>query len=88
MSNRVHLVLRIDQQAALAWETIEVSALWNRLFGGNPLVRSFVAGEQLSEAQARTLASSQRRLKQLCNGNKRIRGLDCAIQHQLTQDKT
>jgi REP element-mobilizing transposase RayT len=51
MSNHVHLVLQVDQQAALDWQPREVGERWTRLFGGNPLVRSFVAGERLSEAQ-------------------------------------
>jgi REP element-mobilizing transposase RayT len=51
MSNHVHLVLRIDQQRALDWDAREVGRRWTELFGGSPLVRSFVAGERLSEAQ-------------------------------------
>jgi len=34
------------------------------------------------------VASSLRRLKQLCRENRRIRRLERAIQHQLTQDQT
>ena len=51
MSNHVHLVLRVDQQRALDWDAREVGQRWTRLFGGSPMVRSFVAGERLSEAQ-------------------------------------
>lgn len=51
MSNHVHLVLSVDQDQALGWDEREVGRRWTRLFGGNPLVRSFVAGERLSEAQ-------------------------------------
>ena len=51
MSNHVHLVLSVDQQSALDWDDREVAARWMKLFGGIPLVRSFAAGEKLSEAQ-------------------------------------
>lgn len=51
MSNHVHLVLRVQQDAALAWDDREVAERWLKLFGGRPLLRSFVAGENLSEAQ-------------------------------------
>ena len=51
MSNHFHAVLSVDQERALEWEPEEVARRWTKLFGGNPLVRSFVAGERLSEAQ-------------------------------------
>src|SRR6056297_3084479 len=51
MSNHVHLVLCVQQDVALDWDDQEIARRWLKLFGGKPLVRSFVAGEQLSEAQ-------------------------------------
>ena len=51
MSNHFHAILSVDQERALEWEPEEVARRWMKLFGGNPLVRSFVAGERLSEAQ-------------------------------------
>ena len=51
MSNHFHAILSVDQARALDWEPEEVARRWMKLFGGNPLVRSFVAGERLSEAQ-------------------------------------
>jgi len=42
---------RSTHQAASDRESIEVGRRRTRLFGGNPLVCSFVAGERLSEAQ-------------------------------------
>ena len=51
MSNHCHLVLSVDQSRALAWDDREVARRWMKLFGGLPLVRSFAAGEKLSEAQ-------------------------------------
>jgi len=51
MSNHAHLVLAVQQDVAAAWEDKEVATRWLKLFGGKPLVRSFVAGEKLSEAQ-------------------------------------
>jgi len=52
MSNHLHLVVRMDQDRALQWSDREVAERWLKLFGGNPLVRSFLAGsEALSAAQ-------------------------------------
>ena len=51
MSNHCHLVLSVDQERALGWDDREVARRWMKLFGGTALVRSFAAGEQLSEAQ-------------------------------------
>lgn len=55
MSNHFHVVLAVDQQQALDWEPEEVARRWTKLFGGNSLVRSFVAGERLSDAQRSTV---------------------------------
>lgn len=66
MSNHLHLVLCVQQDQALAWDDREVGRRWMVLFGGNALVRSFVAGEALSEAQLdiayRKIAEYRRRL--------------------------
>lgn len=51
MSNHLHLVLSVDQERALEWDDREIAQRWMILFGGTPLVRSFAAGESLSEAQ-------------------------------------
>ena len=51
MSNHVHLVLCVQQDVALDWDDPEIARRWLKLFGGKPLIRSFVAGEKLSEAQ-------------------------------------
>ena len=51
MSNHCHLVLLVDQSRALSLDDREVARRWTKLFGGLPLVRSFAAGETLSEAQ-------------------------------------
>ena len=51
MSNHCHLVLSVDQSRALSWDDREVARRWMKLFGGMAVVRSFAAGEELSEAQ-------------------------------------
>ncbi|NKI36283.1 transposase [Wenzhouxiangella sp. XN79A] len=52
MSNHLHLVVRMDQERAAKWSDEEVAERWLQLFGGNPLVRSFLSGsESLSRAQ-------------------------------------
>ena len=56
MSNHCHLVLSVDQERALAWDDREVARRWTKLFGGLPLVRSFAAGEKLSDAQLAAVA--------------------------------
>ena len=57
MSNHAHLVLSVQQDIALAWDDKEVATRWLKLFGGKPLVRSFVADEKLSEAQLSAVSS-------------------------------
>ena len=61
MSNHFHLVLSVDQARALGWDDREVARRWMRLFGGLPLVRSFAAGETLSDAQ---LAAADLRIRE------------------------
>ncbi|HMB39603.1 MAG TPA: transposase [Wenzhouxiangellaceae bacterium] len=57
MSNHFHLVLSVDQARALGWDDREVATRWTHLFGGIPLVRSFAAGEKLSDAQLAAVKS-------------------------------
>jgi len=57
MSNHVHLVLCVQQDVALNWDEREVAERWLKLFGGKPLLRSFVAGEKLSDAQSSAVLS-------------------------------
>ena len=56
MSNHCHLVLSVDQSRALGWDDREVARRWMKLFGGMALVRSFAAGEKLSEPQLAAVA--------------------------------
>ena len=51
LSNHYHLVLHIDEQTALEWSDMEVARRWTWLFTGPALVRAFVAGQKLTEAQ-------------------------------------
>jgi len=57
LSNHTHLVLCVQQDRALGWDDREVAQRWLRLFDGNPLVRSFVAGQNLSGAQCSAVSS-------------------------------
>ncbi|MBL38709.1 MAG: transposase [Xanthomonadales bacterium] len=57
MSNHLHVVLCVDQAEALEWDEHEVAKRWLALFGGTPLMRSFVAGEKLSDAQLSAVSS-------------------------------
>lgn len=51
LSNHYHLILHIDEQRALEWDDLEVARRWTRLFTGPALVRAFIAGQELSQAQ-------------------------------------
>ncbi|HMB40071.1 MAG TPA: transposase [Wenzhouxiangellaceae bacterium] len=64
MNNHTHLVLCVQQDVALAWSDKEVAARWLKLFGGKPLVRSYVAGEQLSQAQLSAVSSMIKRYRE------------------------
>lgn len=57
MSNHVHLVLCVQKDVALAWDNRDVAARWLNLFGGKPLLRSYVADENLSDEQASAVPS-------------------------------
>ena len=55
MSNHVHLVLFVDQEAADNWEPLEVAIRWHRLFNGSLLSQRFIDGDALSRAELQTL---------------------------------
>lgn len=68
LSNHYHLVLHIDEQSALEWDEMEVARRWTRLFTGPPLVRAFVAGQELSPAQRQVVRNRiQEYRKRLCD---------------------
>jgi hypothetical protein len=54
----------VQQDDALAWDDKEVATRWLKLFGGKPLVRSFVAGENISEAQLSAVSSMIERYRE------------------------
>ncbi len=56
MSNHYHVVLRADMERAESWSDDEVLERWRRLFKGPELVRMYMDGEFLSEAEHRYLA--------------------------------
>ncbi|TQE99683.1 MAG: transposase [Spiribacter salinus] len=64
MSNHAHLVLCVQQDFALDWDDREIARRWLKLFGGKPLVRSFVAGEKLSEAQKSAVSALLERYRE------------------------
>lgn len=43
MSNHYHVVVRVDQDRALAWSRDEVLERWSQLFSGNPVVKQYLA---------------------------------------------
>jgi REP element-mobilizing transposase RayT len=47
MSNHYHVVLRIDRDQALRWETTEVIRRWHHLFTGHPFTERYLAGGSL-----------------------------------------
>jgi len=101
---RVHEPVSLDQIIAVVATTLDCnrSEVYQSVRGRQNLARMMVAhfahrtGQMTYREIAAVLkmnhysavASSLRRLKQLCRENKRIRRLENAIQHQLTQDQT
>ena len=63
MSNHLHVVLCVDQEQALTWDDPEVARRWLALFGGTPLVRSYLAGEKLADAQLSAVSSLIRKYR-------------------------
>ena len=51
MSNHYHLVLWVNEARAFEWSDLEVAERWTELFSGPAMVQSFVAGDDLGEAQ-------------------------------------
>ena len=68
LSNHYHLVLHIDEQSALEWDEMEVARRWTRLFTGPAVVRAFIAGQELSQAQQQVARNHiQDYRKRLCD---------------------
>jgi len=68
LSNHYHLVVHIDEQAAIEWSDLEVAQRWTRLFTGPALVRAFVAGQTLTASQQEVVAKQVREYRsRLCN---------------------
>ena len=68
LSNHYHLVLHIDEQAALKWTDLDVARRWTRLFTGPTLVRAFVAGQTLSAEQQQVVRNHVHEYRnRLCN---------------------
>ncbi|WP_303905248.1 transposase [Thiohalomonas denitrificans] len=55
MSNHYHLVLHVDREAAMEWDSSEVLRRWHALFSGNELTRRFERGETLLPAELRVV---------------------------------
>ncbi len=51
MSNHYHVVLHINQPAAMSWSDMEVVRRWHRLFKGNLFSQRFCRGETLRESE-------------------------------------
>jgi REP element-mobilizing transposase RayT len=54
LSNHYHLVLRIDQEQAHGWTTVQVAERWGKLFNLPRLVARYLRAEIHSEAEANT----------------------------------
>jgi len=51
MSNHYHVVLRVDQDLALAWSDSEVIERWTGLFSAPVLIQRYLRGEAATEAE-------------------------------------
>ena len=68
LSNHYHLVVHIDEQAALEWSELEVAQRWTRLFTGPALVRAFLAGQTLTASQKEVVVKHVHEYRsRLCN---------------------
>ncbi|MGL6259096.1 transposase [Vibrio sp. WXL103] len=47
MSNHTHIVLRVNREQAMSWNTTEVIERWHRLHKGTLLTSRFILGEEL-----------------------------------------
>ncbi|MBB5022873.1 transposase [Desulfurispira natronophila] len=56
MSSHYHLVLRVDREQVEAMSDMEVLERWSLLFAGNPLVKLYLAGQELTPMQNQLLA--------------------------------
>ena len=56
MSNHYHVVLRVDRARVEQMPDHEVLVRWNSLFSGNPLVSTYLAGNELSRMEQKNLA--------------------------------
>jgi REP element-mobilizing transposase RayT len=57
MSNHYHVVLRIDAGRARLWSDKEVAKRWTLLFAAPLLVRRWLAGDQLGQAERQALGA-------------------------------
>jgi putative transposase len=51
MHNHTHIVVKVDQQRALAWDKNEVIDRWTTLYKPTPIVARYLAGIKLSKAE-------------------------------------
>jgi len=87
LSNHYHLVVHIDEQAALEWSPMEVAQRWTRLFTGPVLVRAFVAGQALTEAQRNVVDKQIREYRErLCSLSWFMKSLNEPIARKANQE--
>ena len=55
MNNHYHIVLRVDQEGAMAWNSLEVIERWDELFSLPVLVSRFLKGECTTSAELKVV---------------------------------
>ena len=55
MSNHYHIVMRVDQEAAQAWNSLEVIERWGELFSYPVIISRFLKGECTSSAELKVV---------------------------------
>ena len=55
MSNHYHIVLRVDQEMAESWNSIEIIQLWNTLFSVPVIISRFLKGECTTSAELKVV---------------------------------
>ncbi|KPN75562.1 transposase, partial [Shewanella sp. Sh95] len=87
MSNHLHVVLRVDIEAANRWTDREVLEQWHKLFKGDELTQKFVKGELVEAHQVNRLKHSIALYRsRLCDISWFMRCLNEPIARQANQE--
>ena len=55
LSNHYHLVVHVDQQAAISADPLEIAKRWHQIFGGSELSQRFINGDPIEHHERGSL---------------------------------